>query len=496
MEENKNEKTHYLYPSSDRYAVRSKLRQRTFANNPPPQNGDVTSGSIESEKTEADLYPLEVKNLDGFNLRFYNFDPAHLSWALNTLDAAEENGDNVNDAIYKRNRKIEDMYNCKITVDEVEDTASGFRTAVFSNDDLFDIAMIVDEKVASIYCEGLSSTWDILPYVDLDRSWWNKSASDTFSIKGNQYAAVGDYSLSMVTRNFVTLFNKSMIEDANLNDNLYDLVRDGKWTLDKLIEIEKQFSRDLNGDGVLDGNDQWAVSGAVKLYFGSLITGAGVKYISTDKDGNPYFAIPNNEFAIDVFQKVFNLHKGENIYYKMSSDVHAGTNESRDMFKNGQLAFQGTALKSIDQYRDANFDIGILPYPKYNEEQGNYYTLVSNGAVSVIPKTLPEDRAENVSIILEALARDSHYNLIPTYREVVLKTKYTRDDDSADMLDIIFQSSVFDLGLSVFPSETYYKYMECYLNMNDNFASLTATLESQVQNKIDGLLKAIEENVD
>ncbi|MCI8387615.1 MAG: hypothetical protein HFE63_04025 [Clostridiales bacterium] len=460
-----------------------------------PSNDNTSDAAQSTGKSEQELYPLEVKDLDGFELRFYNYDETYLTWALNTLDASEENGDNLNDAIYKRNRKIEGLYNCVISEQLTRDPTSGFREVIYSGDNLFDIAMMYDQRVSNNYCEGLLGTWDMLPYVDLDRSWWSQSANEVFSIKGNQFAAVGDFSLSMLTRNFIMIFNKDIIDNTNLNENLYDLVRDNKWTLDKMVEIEKKLSRDLNGDGVLDGNDQWAISGAVKLYFGSLVTGSGVKYISVDNEGNPYFAIPNNEKAMNVFQKIFNLHNGENIFYKLHDNVHDGSAESREMFKNGQLAFHGTAIKSIALYRDTNFDIGILPFPKYDEAQDNYITLVSGGAVATIPITLAEERAENVSIILEALSRDSHDTIVPTYREVVLKTKYTRDEDSADMLDIIFPSSVFDLGLSVWPDDTYYKYMECYLNMNDNFASMTATLENQVQNTIDKMLAAIDENV-
>ena len=77
---------------------------------------------------------------------------------------------------------------------------------------------------------------------------------------------------------------------------------------------------------------------------------------------------------------------------------------------------------------------------------------------------------------------------------MVLKTKYTRDEDSAEMLDIIFKSGTYDLGLSVWPQVTYYKYMENYLNMTDNFASMTESLKPQVDEKINDLLTTLEGN--
>ena len=456
-------------------------------------SGETGTTANTTELSEYDQYPLPEKQMDGFELRFYNYDNTYITWAINELDADEENGDNINDAIYRRNRRIEAQYDCEISETKVGNTNEQFRSLMLSGDDLYDIVMAHDENVASYYCEGLTNSWDVLEYVDTDRSWWNSDANSVFSVKGKQFAAVGDFSLGMISRGFVMLFNKDIIENAKV-ENLYDLVRDGKWTLDKFASIAKDLTVDLNGDGILDDNDQFAVAGAVKLHFGSLITGAGVKYISVDEDGDPYFAIPGNTYAFDVFEKIFNIHNGSEIFLNVKNNVHDGSTESREMFKSGKLAFQGTALKSIANYRDASFDIGIIPYPKYDEAQENYYILTSAAGVAVIPITLSPERFENVGIILDALSRDSSKELLPTYREVVLKTKYTRDDDSADMLDIIFKSGVYDLGLSVWPQTTYYKYMENYLNMTDNFASMTETLKPEVEKNIDELLDTLAKN--
>lgn len=455
--------------------------------------GTETTAATTSELSEYDKYPLPDKKMDGFELRFYNYDNTWLTWAINELDAEEENGDNVNDAIFRRNRKIEDKYDCKIVETKVDNTGTQFRSLMMSGEDLYDIAMVYDENVSSYYCEGLTNSWDVLDYVDTDRSWWNSDANSVFKVKGKQFAAVGDFTLGMISRGFVMLFNKDILEKAK-TENLYDLVRNGTWTLDKFASVAKNLTVDLNGDGVLNDQDQFAVSGAVKLHFGSLITGAGVKYVSVDNDGNPYFAIPGNTHAFDVFEKVFNLHNGSNIYLKIAGNVHDGSKESREMFKAGRLAFQGTSAKSISNYRDANFDIGIIPYPKYDEDQDRYYVLTSGAGVAVIPITLSSDRFENVGILMDALSRDSQQNLLPTYREVVLKTKYTRDDDSAEMLDIIFKSGAYDLGLSVWPQTTYYKYMENYLDMTDNFASMTEELKPQIEKNITDLLDTLEKN--
>ena len=331
---------------------------------------DTTVSDTTAEPTEYDKYPLPEKDMDGFNLRFCNYDDSWLTWTIKTLDVEEENGDKLNDAVYARNRRVEAKYNCQITEELVENPGNSMSGYIMSGDDLYDIIMVHDEAVSSLYCQGYLDSWDTLEFADTSRSWWDNNANEVFQIGGKQFAAVGDFTLSMVCRGFVMLFNKDMVSDLNLDESLYDMVRDNKWTLDGYASIAKNFVKDLNGDGTMDGNDQYATTGAVKLHFGSLVTGCGVKYISTDSEGVPQFAIPGNTYAFDVFEKIFNIHNGTNIFYNIAkANAHDGSNEAITFFKNKQTAFNGTSMKGVANFRDANFDIGILPYPKYDENQ-------------------------------------------------------------------------------------------------------------------------------
>ena len=64
------------------------------------------------------------KDMDGFNLRFCNYDDSWLTWTIKTLDVEEENGDKLNDAVYARNRRVEAKYNCQITEELVANPGS------------------------------------------------------------------------------------------------------------------------------------------------------------------------------------------------------------------------------------------------------------------------------------------------------------------------------------------------------------------------------------
>ncbi|NLE13889.1 MAG: hypothetical protein GX628_09495 [Clostridiales bacterium] len=448
---------------------------------------------VETTETEAAALTdgLPETDMDGFELRFYNYDDTYLTWSINQLTADEQSGDLINDAIYTRNRTIEDRFNASITETTVRAVQDTLTSVVLAGDDLYDIAMLYDETLNTHFANGELLSWNLLDYCDFEQPWWNQDAKDVFKLAGVQFAAVGDFSLSMNTRGFALLFNKEMYANYG-GDSMYDIVLDGSWTYDALANISRNFVADLNGDSVFNESDQFGIVGALKLIHGSLVTGGGVKYIDTDADGYPFFAIDGNEYAISVMQKVYQIFAKETIYFNPVNDIHNGSAKSQIMFKNGQALFCGTSTKGIANYRDMSQEIGILPFPKYNEEQEKYYTLTSGGAAAVLPATINENRYDNIGIIIEALSFHSHFELLKIYQETVLKTKYSRDNESEAMLDIIFEGAFYDLGLSIWPSATYYVYMENIYHKNQDAAvSTTAAITDSVNATLEKFMQSL-----
>ncbi len=452
----------------------------------------AVSDTIGMTETAPAYTPLPETDMDGWDMHYFNYDNTKITWVEHILVADEQTGDTLNDAVYERNARVGELYNATFSETAVTDTAAQIAQLVQSGDPFASMVMLYDETVVTPYTSGYLQTWDVLPYVDFSAEYWNKSSTETFSASGKVFAATGDFSLGQSTRSFILLFNKDMYTDLGLTEDLYALTQEGKWTVDKLLEAESAAVADLDGDGEMTDKDRYGSTGAVKLYFGSLVTGAGIKYIDIDENGEPYFAIPGNEYAITVLSSLMERHNGNHIFHQVHMDVHNGSNEANAYFHNNQILFCGSSMRAIANYRDMESDIGILPFPKYTEEQDRYYALTSGGTMATLPKTLPADTYENVGILLEALCRDSHTSVIPTYKETLLKSRYARDEGSAAMLDIIFASAVYDLGLSVIPSETYYKYMEPYLKGTDTFVSLTQTLTNTVEARLADLLKSAE----
>ena len=464
----------------------------------PQNNGDVTTAATTNAAvadtttateatTEAPKYPaLPEKDMQGFEMRFLNYDNSYLTWSLNTIDADTSNGDLLNDAIYERNLRIEETYNCVISETLIARPDQSLGGLVASGDVNAEVVMLYDQTIAGLYTNGYLLTWDNLNYIDYEQPYWSYDATQAFNVGGKVFAATGDFSLSQSTRSFVLMFNKDLYSNLGLKDDLYQLARDGKWTMEKLVTIGAAAASDLNGDGAMKPeDDRYGSAGAIKLYFGSLVTGAGIKYVERSEDGGLKLATVGNEYAISVMSDILEKHNSNPYaFVKLASDYNSSGNASK-MFRNGQTLFQGCAMKTVTNYRDMESDFGILPFPKYSEEQESYHALTSGGAMATLPVTLNESSFENVGLILEAMSRDSYENVVPTYKEIALKSKYARDEGSADMLDIIFKSATYDVGLSLLPGDTYYRYMQIFLDGKDTFASQTKSMESVVNKQLE-----------
>ena len=111
----------------------------------------------------------------------------------------------------------------------------------------------------------------------------------------------------------------------------------------------------------------------------------------------------------------------------------------------------------------------------------------------VILKTLPDERLENVSAILEALSFAGHYDVLPIYKEVMMKGKYAQDAESEEMFDIVLNSMCFDFGLIAWEQKVANPIIAgIYASGEGNVVSTFAKLE----NKINGVIEKLIENLE
>lgn len=94
---------------------------------------------------------------------------------------------------------------------------------------------------------------------------------------------------------------------------------------------------------------------------------------------------------------------------------------------------------------------------------------------------------ERSSIILEALNIESYRLIIPSYYDTVLQGKLARDDESKEMLDLIFENIEFDFGFVHSASLNNIEGV-MFEGKSENMTSVYSSQEEAFKTKLDELL--------
>ncbi len=414
----------------------------------PVETAAQTEAVTETE-TEKLLPDLPDADYEGYTFTMLTKGYYSTHWYSMEAYAEELNGEPINDAVYNRNADIGEKYN--FTVAEAygatDNPTSELTKAAQAGEDIYDLLLFSGISLGSLATQGYLMDLTSMPYMDLEQPWYDQSANASLSIANKLHMTAGDLNIMDNNATWAILFNKDLASDLALPD-LYQMVLDGTWTLDALEEYASLASLDLNGDGVHNEFDQWGIQGE-GFNTTAFIQGAGAFPFNKDENDLPVISIQDEHFY-SAFEKANAVNGNFDICMFVNnftgySDVWA---ECMDLaFTEGRVLFACVGLNRVTLFREMEGDFGILPLPKYDEKQEKYHDLISLGSANMIaiPKTLSDP--DRTGIIVEALSAESMYTLTPAYYDQTLKTKSARDEESAAMLDLIFEARAFDLGL-------------------------------------------------
>jgi hypothetical protein len=272
-----------------------------------------------------------------------------------------------------------------------------------------------------------------------------------------------------------------MIQNFGLEDP-YKLVNEQKWTFDKMEEMMKTVIADLNGDGIMDKNDRYGYLAHPKEVLPNFWIAAGAFSVGKDSNDIPYLAMGNEKF-MNAFEKTFSILWDSGAYYlgQGGPDI---PQYAVEMFSNDQSLFMDTTFFVIERMRGTETDFGIIPYPKYDEAQKDYVSRIEYYYTIQVPITNPDP--ERAGVMLEALNSESSKTIIPAYYEVALKTKYARDEESSQMLDLILSTLVVDIGDTTLCDKIRDAFMANMFEKNNrNLASKIESTEKIIQRFVD-----------
>jgi len=142
--------------------------------------------------------------------------------------------------------------------------------------------------------------------------------------------------------------------------------------------------------------------------------------------------------------------------------------------------------------RDKKADFGIIPWPKLNEEQTDYYNMVlEHASLMYVPVTVSDE--ERTGAIVQTLCAVSTDTVRAAYYDVATKIKFVRDEASAEMLDLVFNNRVFDIAMSYNWGSC--RDIEAYgRKQTESITSFVASIEEIVNGDINKLIETLEKS--
>lgn len=362
------------------------------------------------------------------------------------------NGEVVNDAVYERNRTVSERFNVNIGQINYDfnETPKYAQRTVLAGDDAYQLGVNHVVAISGVVTEGIFMNWYDLPYIDFSQPWWADSTVEDLTYGDDKaFLAVGDLALSALYKTYCYFYDKEAAEKYGIG-NLYEIVDNGEWTLDKVTELTKDIYEDLNGNSERDEDDYYGMTQDVRSGLDAYLWALGGSIMERDANGIPTLSI-KSEHMTDIYDKLYSfLYESEGVCTERNFEGYTaqeqGHYSARESFAAGMTLFANGYLDmAVTHFRFNDSDYGILPYPKFDQNQEEYLTMAGGShAVLSVPMTVTD--TEFVGIITEALNTESYKQVVPAYYEVALKVKYARDDDSVRMLDLIMDSRVFDFG--------------------------------------------------
>ena len=460
---------------------------------PTPGDTSPTDSSVPAETEEPRITPnLPAADFEGHKFTVLTKGQYDATFSSRDIYAEGITGEVINDAVYQRNKKIEQIYNFEVVEVGSNDPANVAKNSIMAQNDEYDMLCIrLKDHITSLIHSGYLYDLNTIDLLDLDQPYYDQSAKKYLSIAGKQFVITGDLLTMDNDATTCVLFNKTLFQDLLLEQtiggSLYDMVKAGKWTLDMLEQCAMLATSDLDGNQKMDDQDRW---GMANEEFNSFVfyNAAGLTLFEKDPITDLPTATYNTEKSISVLQRIIPLINAEfsKFYTTSYSQVHP-------FFKEGKILFHPSQLAEVTLYRAMEFDFGIIPQPKYSEDQDRYYSPIEAYGTNSIAIPITASNLDRTATIIEALSCESMYTVTPAYYEVALEGKMLRDVESTEMLEIILSTAMIELGYMWNWGSIYGSICTATNTNNTNLASTFKVLQKMIDRSIESTIKAIED---
>ncbi len=413
------------------------------ADKDPAKNPTVNPGgsNVEGQPKLEDLPKIDMEEATiGFAIAETDGDGFH---ERSIVPPDEESEDIVDVAVFNRNAKIEAYFNCSIEIIQYADNSlnATIGSQLLAGAPEYDILGARQYDDVQLALKGVVYDLNMMEadygvnYLNLDAEYWAKGYNDALQVGNGRYWVTGDLCLRYSGGYYCYFVNHTLYNEklAETYGNIYDVVRDGEWTLDTLTKMCSGLHEDLDGDEKTSAGDQLAIAQPVWDNANGLSISSGVVYSYRHEDGTYQLTmVKGNKQLEDFMTKFYNLLQTPGVY-----NYGGAYNEAMLKLAANEATFVSGRLNQAELYlRDMEDNYGIIPNPKLSEEQSYYISSIHDG-VQLYGINNTCEQIPNAALVLEALELESRYNVRPVYFEAAVKVKYSRGGDDAEMIDLM-----------------------------------------------------------
>ncbi len=401
---------------------------------------DVAPDDTQAEtkdETTAETSALPSDQLPSLNFGGEKF---NIFCTKNSPDlVGDMDGSVVEAAIHERNLAVESRLGVKLVMmeEDAADSMAVLQTLILSNDDTVDIVSGMQYQAIQQAYNNLYANMAETPYLDWKQPWWADDYMNTIQWNEKRYILVGDISLSLLKSMSAFFVNKTLYEDSfGSLDSLYATVFDGKWTWDMMNKCVSDIFVDNNGNGFADDGDILGLRTYHESPTDHMAYTAGMALSTRDEVGN-IVLLEDQTRNIEIAEKIYRLmYENQGCYLNM--DISVFNDHVINSFTDGRTLFCAYLMVAAESFSNMKDSYAIIPYPKLNESQDNYQTLMHDIAtVFAVPKTVPVEDRDRHGAVLEAMCSESYRKVTPVYYDLVLKSRYSQDPSSARAVDMI-----------------------------------------------------------
>jgi len=358
--------------------------------------GDGGSGSDSAQEalSRGGRYPL-IEDMDGYV--FTIADNEHSRY-FNPQAGRNDLADAQVDLI----RKLEQSFNIKLEIVETDPIISFdiILPKYLAGEKYADLIVANYYNAGKFYSQNMLEDLGSIPGMNLSAPYWDKNIIASVNPEpGVTHFAIPEWGYSYALAS-VVFYNKTLINELGLEDP-YELYKNGRWTMDKYVEMARAATRKLSGTGEMTWDDQWGVvaEDIFNGYPNSLYFASGLKMIDIDNTGRKIYGF-NTPQAKEVLTDIQEMIINGGFHAKKEGYISG--QDSGNKFKSGSALFITTGVETLPHFASMDDDFGVVPMPKGKFTDKYIAPINFNAAVFCVQRNNPD--LDKVGTILDAMA--------------------------------------------------------------------------------------------